>query len=51
MKGWIALKKDWTERCEICGAEIPVMRVYDVEGRYLGCETCLTIYDEGRIRL
>lgn len=38
-------------RCEICGGEEPVFRVYDVTGQCLGCEVCLTIYEDGRVRL
>ena len=37
--------------CSVCGQDWPTLQVYDVTGVCLGCETCLTIYDEGRIRL
>ena len=41
----------YRKHCPVCGAEEPTMAVYDVTGDCLGCEVCLTIYDEGRIRL
>jgi hypothetical protein len=37
--------------CLVCGQDWPALQVYDVSGVCLGCERCLTIYDEGRIRL
>ena len=48
----VKMRNDYYRKhCPVCGAEEPTMAVYDVTGDCLGCEVCLTIYDEGRIRL
>ena len=45
------MQYDTPKFCAVCGAEEPKLQIYDIAGVCLGCEVCLTVYDEGRIRL